>query len=68
VVVNRYYHRYKLKKTGVKHMSGHIIYVWDATNHGQPQSFDAAILTFQKLITDIPEQPTSAMLPNWLIK
>ena len=43
-------------------MSGHIIYVWDATNHGQPQSFDAAITTFQKLITDIPEQPTSAML------
>lgn len=43
-------------------MSGHIIYLWDATNHGQPQSFDAAILTFQKLITDIPEQPTSAML------
>lgn len=42
-------------------MSGHIIYIWDATNHGQPQSFDAAITTFQKLITDIPEQPTSAM-------
>lgn len=43
-------------------MSGHIIYIWDATNHGQPQSFDEAVTTFQKLIKEIPEQPTSAML------
>lgn len=49
-------------KLGIKNMSGHIIYIWDATNHGQPQSFDEAVTTFQKLIKEIPEQPTSAML------
>ena len=37
-------------------MSGHIIYIWDATNHGQPQSFDEAVTTFQKLIHFIEQE------------
>lgn len=42
-------------------MSGHIIYLWDAFNYGQPSSFEQAVITFQTL-DKLAESPSSAML------
>lgn len=49
-------------------MSGHIIYVWMRLLTDSHKVLRKLLLPSKSSLLDIPEQPTSAMLPNWLIK
>lgn len=42
-------------------MSGQMLYLWDATDHGVPKNMDEVFKTFNQLI-EKPERPSSAIL------